>query len=288
MNGIIVVKKEKGFTSRDVVNQVSDILGIKKIGHTGTLDPLATGVLVLCIGKATKIAELITCFEKEYIASVTLGIDTDTLDQTGNIIKEESFYATRKQIEDVLLSFQKTYMQKVPIYSAVKVKGKKLYEYAREKKEIDLPRRCVSIFNISLIGDVLYKEDKVCFSFKCIVSKGTYIRSLIRDIAAKLGTYGIMTDLNRIRQGRFSIQDAYTIKNIKNGEYKYLSILEALSDYPKIRVGQSRAFKIRNGSKLKNEYQKELLLFVDQKDHPLALYKVDEKDSNLIRPFKMF
>ncbi|NLM63337.1 MAG: tRNA pseudouridine(55) synthase TruB, partial [Mollicutes bacterium] len=201
MDGIILINKKKGVTSRDVVNIISQKLNIKKVGHTGTLDPLATGVLVICIGKATKIVELMTNEDKEYIAEVTLGIKTDTLDITGNVIEEEICFKTKEEIIEALNIMKGEYEQEVPIYSAVKIKGKKLYEYARNKEKVELPKRLVNIKEINLIGDIKYVDSKVIFSFKCKVSKGTYIRSLIDDIAKKLNTIGVMSNLTRIKQG---------------------------------------------------------------------------------------
>ena len=151
MDGIIVVNKPKGITSRDVVNKVCKKFNTKKVGHTGTLDPIAEGVLVICIGKATKLVEVLTSLEKEYIAEVKLGILTDTLDVDGLVLKEEKTEIKREELEKVLNSFVKEYNQEVPIYSAVKIGGKKLYEYAREGKEITLPSRKVNIKNIELL-----------------------------------------------------------------------------------------------------------------------------------------
>ena len=176
MNGIAIINKKQGLTSRDVVNQISKKLNIKKVGHTGTLDPLATGVLVVCIGKATKLVDVLTDFDKEYEAGVCLGIETDTLDITGNVLKVENVIKTEEEIINTLNSFVGEYDQEVPIYSAVKINGKKLYEYARENIPVELPKRKVKIHNISLTSDVIYKNNKVYFSFKVKVSKGTYIR----------------------------------------------------------------------------------------------------------------
>ena len=151
MDGIIVVNKPKGITSRDVVNNVCKLLNTKKIGHTGTLDPIATGVLVLCVGKATKLVEILTSNDKEYVATVKLGILTDTLDTAGTIIKKKHVNLDKNELEKVLNSFVGTYNQEVPIYSAIKINGKKLYEYAREKKEVILPKRMVEIKKIELL-----------------------------------------------------------------------------------------------------------------------------------------
>ena len=181
MDDILLINKPKGVTSRAVVNEVSHLLNIKKIGHTGILDPIATGVLVLCIGKATKIASLITDYDKEYIAEVILGIETDTLDIEGKIVKEETVKdITKEKVIEVLNSFIGDIKQEVPKYSAIKIKGKKLYQYARNNIDVDLPTRIVSIYKLKLIDDLKYIDNKVIFKIFCHVSKGTYIRSLIR------------------------------------------------------------------------------------------------------------
>lgn len=282
INGLLVVNKPKDYTSRDVVNEVGKILKTKKIGHTGTLDPVATGVLVLTIGKATKLSEIITSESKEYIASVILGLDTDTLDITGNIVKEENIHISQNEIINVLNSFKTSYYQEVPIYSAVKINGKKLYEYARENKEVTLPKRLVTIKDIKLLN-YRCENNKTYFSFSCLVSKGTYIRSLIRDIALKLNTIGVMESLNRIKQGNYSIDNSYTLEDIKNNNYKIISIKEALNDFYTIKVDEKLKFKIINGAILDDIYDKEYVLFID--DDVLALYK---RVDNKLKPFKMF
>ena len=199
-NGIVVINKEKDCTSRDVVNQVCKIFNTKKVGHTGTLDPIATGVLVIGINDGTKVIELLTAVEKEYIAEVVVGIKTDTLDVTGNIIKKEKQTVEKEKIKEVLNSFLGKYNQEVPIYSAVRIDGKRLYEYARNNEKINLPQREVEIKNIELLD---INNEGTAFSFKVTVSKGTYIRSLIRDIGNRLGVFCTMKNLTRTKQGIF-------------------------------------------------------------------------------------
>ena len=179
---VLLVNKEKNMTSFDVVNEISHLFGIKRVGHTGTLDPLAEGVLIVTIGKATKVVELLTATYKEYIAGVKLGIKTDTLDITGTILNEKEIPDLSK-LNETINNFKKTYLQEVPIYSAVKVNGKKLYEYARNNETIELPKKEVTIEEIELLEQ---KEDT--FTFKTLVSKGCYIRSLINDIGKSLNT----------------------------------------------------------------------------------------------------
>lgn len=279
MNGIIIIDKEKNMTSRDVVNKVSKILGTKKIGHTGTLDPLATGVLVLCVGKATKLVDLITGYDKEYIAKVCLGTLTDTLDITGNIIKEKETNITKEEIENALKSFIPGYEQEVPIYSAVKINGKKLYEYARNGETVELPKRYIKINSIDLISDIEYKNGKTYFSFITNVSKGTYIRSLINDIGKKLNTYGTMLELRRTKQGNFKIEDSSNIN-----EPKIIKIEEILKDYYKVEIEGDLYKKISNGVKIKNEENKDIVVFTHNKE-VIAIYK---KENEYLKPYKMF
>ena len=283
MDGILIVDKPKDYTSRDVVNIVSKIAQTKKVGHTGTLDPIATGVLVICIGKATKLVELLTSKEKEYIAEITLGMETDTLDITGNILKQEKVDVTKEQIDKVLESMIGFYDQEVPIYSAVKINGKKLYEYARNKEEVVLPKRNVEIKNIKRISEIKKEEDKIIFTIKTTVSKGTYIRSLVKDISKKLNTIGVMSNLRRTKQGIFDIENAHTIEEIKKNIFKLLTIEDALKDVETINVNNKLAFKIKNGVQIKDCYNKKLILFKNNND-VLALY---EKDGDLLKVYKM-
>lgn len=287
MDGIVLINKEKNCTSRDVVNQVSKILKTKKIGHTGTLDPIATGVLVLCIGKATKLVELITSYDKEYEAEVILGIKTDTKDITGKILKEEKAIISKENIEKCLKQMIGTYNQTVPIYSAVKINGKKLYEYARNNEEIELPKRKVTIKELKLISDITYEKEKTKFKIKCHVSKGTYIRSLIEDIATNLNTIGTMENLKRTKQGNFQITSANTIQDIENNKFKIYSIEEILEKFYKIEMTDDLYFKIKNGSIIKNNYNHDIVAFT-KNDKVIAIYKEYSKDKTLLKPWKMF
>lgn len=287
MDGIVLINKEKNCTSRDVVNQVSKILKTKKIGHTGTLDPIATGVLVLCIGKATKLVEVITSYDKEYEAEVILGIKTDTKDITGKILKEQKAIISKENIEECLKKMIGTYNQTVPIYSAVKINGKKLYEYARNNEEIELPKRKVTIKELKLISDITYEKEKTKFKIKCHVSKGTYIRSLIEDIATNLNTIGTMENLKRTKQGNFQIVNANTIKDIENNKFKIYPIEEILEKFYKIEMTDDLYFKIKNGSIIKNNYNHDIVAFT-KNDKVIAIYKEYSKDKTLLKPWKMF
>ena len=278
-SGVIVVNKEKDMTSFDVVNEISHLFGIKKVGHTGTLDPMAEGILIICIGKATKIVELLTAKDKEYVAGVKLGIKTDSYDITGNILDTKEVKDI-DNLEEVILSYKKTYLQEVPIYSAVKVDGKKLYEYARNNKEVELPKKEVTIKKIELL-----EKDKDAFIIKTLVSKGTYIRSLINDIGNSLNTYATMTSLNRTKQGKVTINDSYKLNDIKSNNYKYYKIEEVL-DYPIIKVDEDLEFKIKNGVKIKNTFEIEnKVLFVNKNNKLLGIY---EKNNEELKVWKNF
>ena len=281
-NGILIVNKPSGITSRDVVNIVGKTLNTKKVGHTGTLDPMATGVLVLCLGNALKVCELITANDKEYIAKVILGIETETLDTTSPIINTKKTNITKEEIEKVLNSFKGSYLQEVPKYSAVKINGKKLYEYAREGKEIELPKKMVTIYDIQLVSEITYYNDTTSFYIKTTVSKGTYIRSLIRDIGYKLNTYGCMDSLERTRQGIFNIDNSNTLEEIKNNNYKLLSIEESLPNIPLVQVDNKTLFKIRNGVKLKKFFTGDMVIIKD-KNKVVAIYKNDLNESKLFK-----
>lgn len=243
MNEILVVNKPSGYTSRDVVNKLTKIFHEKRIGHTGTLDPMATGVLVVCIGKYTKLNLELTSLEKEYTATMKLGIETDTLDITGNIIKTLDKKIKLDQIQKVFSEFPHEYLQSVPKYSAVKINGKKLYEYARENTEIKLPKRMVKIYSLELMS---YENNII--KFKTKVSKGTYIRSLIRDIANLLGTVAVMESLIRTKQGNFSLEDSYNLESIENNEFEFIPLTKAL-DY-KVLDGNLNKIKYLNGNKV--------------------------------------
>ena len=270
-NGILVINKEKGYTSRDVVNVISKLFETKKVGHNGTLDPLATGVLVVCLNKYPKLYEWLASNEKEYIAEVTLGIKTDTLDIEGAVLEKKETYINKDDLEETLQKFVGDYEQEVPIYSAVKVNGKKLYEYARSGEEVVLPKKKVTIKKIELLD---FENDK--FTFKCLVSKGTYIRSLIRDILDDLGVIGTMSNLTRTRQGIFDIKDAYSLDEVRKGNYKLLLVKDVL-DIDKVTVSDELKFKILNGNKVKGNYS-DKVLFLDEDGKELAIYKKDNDD----------
>lgn len=264
-NGLLLIDKPEGMTSRDVVNKLNKVFDTKKIGHTGTLDPLATGLLVICIGRATKLVDVLTANQKTYIATMKLGIKTDTADSTGNIIETKSFQITEEDIQNVFHSLLGTHLQEVPIYSAVKVNGKKLYEYAREGKEVELPKREVTIYQLNLIS---FKDDTI--TFEAEVSKGTYIRALIEEIAERLRTVATMTSLRRTRQGNFSVEDAYLLENITSST-ELLTIKSALQEFKQEQIPEEYRTLILNGGKIPIVL-KEKTVYLDQ-ENPIAIYE---------------
>lgn len=278
MDKLVVVNKPSDITSRDVVNKLCKIFNTKKIGHTGTLDPIASGVLVCVCGKYTKLVNDLTSLDKEYIATIKLGIKTDTLDTKGTIIEEKDVNVTLDDIKKVFNNFPKSYNQTVPKYSAVKINGKKLYEYARNNIDIKLPVRKVEIYSLELLD-----FDGTSITFKTKVSKGTYIRSLIGDICNDLNTIGTMSNLIRTKQGNFSIEESYTLNDIENGNYKSLSIHEFLN-YPSIEIPDEYLKLIINGNKIPNSFNiKDKVIFTkSNKDYAIYI-----NEFNVLKPYIM-
>lgn len=283
MDKILLVNKPKGLTSRDVVNKIVKIFNTKKVGHAGTLDPLATGVLVVCIDKATKLVELASG-NKTYQVEALFGMQTDTLDIEGKILKEEEVNIPNKKIFSVIKSFIGKYNQEIPLYSAKKINGKKLYEYARKNIKVDLPSKQVVIYSIDSIS-ITNINNKIKLEFICEVSKGTYIRSLINDIATKLNTIGIMTNLKRTKQDIFDIKDSYTLEQIENNQYKLID-MDKISIKKKI-VNESLELKIKNGQILNKDFDDDMIMYISSDNKALAIYKTYEKDKTKVKPYKM-
>ncbi len=278
MNGVIVVNKPKGITSRDVVNKLVKVFGTKSIGHIGTLDPMATGVLVCLIGKYTKLGSIMVNHDKEYIATFKLNVLSDTLDSEGKVLKTGNKIISLEDMQGAIEHFNGlTYMQEVPIYSAVKVNGKKLYDYARSNEDVILPKKEVTIYKLELVSF----EDEV--KIKCKVSKGTYIRALIRDICAYLGTYGVMTDLVRTKLGDYDISNAYSLDEISDGTYKLYS-LEDIFDLDVRYINDDNHKQIYNGNIVKDKNSNYILY--KEGDKAVAFYtRINEKE---LKPLIMF
>lgn len=273
MDGLLLLNKEANMTSHDLVNVVRKSIEQKKVGHTGTLDPNATGLMILALGKATKLVSYLQTDTKEYIVEMKLGILTDTLDIWGEVLKEESFTKpSEKEFKNVLKTFIGKQKQKPPMYSAVRYKGQKLYKLARKGETVDVPLREIEIEDIELLE---YNEN---IKLKINCSSGTYIRVICLDIAKKLNTVGVMTSLIRTKIGNFKLEEAYDINSFKKGNYELASIDKALKRYPVVHY--NNISDIINGRKIEIETNHDLVLIkVDNK--ALAFYK-REKD-NLFR-----
>lgn len=288
MDGLLVVNKPKGLTSHDVVNIIRKIFKTKQVGHLGTLDPLATGVLVICIGSATKLVQFLENVKKTYICEVTLGIETDSYDITGNVINKIDVSGfDLKKIDEVLDSFKGRSKQLPPLFSAIKKDGKKLYEYARKNIDVKVDARDIEIFDIKRVSNFNVIDGTIKFSFETEVSKGTYIRSICHDLGQKLKTYGTLSNLERTKNGDFSINKSYTLEQIENGEYELIKMEDAVKSYPVISC-EALVMKARHGMKIsfndiKNELNElpsvvsvifnEKLIAIYLKDDELNFYK---------------
>ncbi|MDD6207846.1 MAG: tRNA pseudouridine(55) synthase TruB [Clostridiales bacterium] len=298
MDGLLNVYKEKGYTSHDVVAKLRGILHQKKIGHTGTLDPDATGVLPVCLGKATKVCELLSDKEKSYQAVLQLGITTDTQDLSGTVLSRKEFSLEVEKVRQALFSFVGDYDQIPPMYSAIKINGKKLYELARQGKEVERKARRVQIHHIE-IRSMDLKKGQVVMDVTC--SKGTYIRTLCHDIGEKLGCGGAMAELVRTRVGTFRIQDAYSLDEIaqfvKDGKIKeYVMPVDGLFEHlPKVVIKKEYGGLIYNGNPFLEKHILESvnpcktgqIRVYDSEDHFVGIYQY-QLEKKCFWPVKMF
>ncbi len=300
MDGIINIYKEKGFTSHDVVAKLRGIFKQKKIGHTGTLDPEAEGVLPVCLGKGTKLCDLLTEKDKQYEAILKLGVTTDTQDMTGTVLKESVVNFDEQIIREAILSFEGEYDQLPPMYSALKVNGKKLYELAREGKEVERTPRRIQIHKIEIL-DMNPEKQEVSIRIDC--SKGTYIRTLCHDIGEKLGCGGAMAALLRTRVERFYLKDSIKLGEVearmKEGTLsQYIIPVEQMfSQYERFQVKEEYDKLLLNGNPLtekmgteKNKQisqDKALLRVYDSQNKFMGLYEYSHEESRF-KPYKMF
>lgn len=295
MDGIICINKEKGYTSFSVIRELRKLLNIKKIGHGGTLDPLATGVLPIFIGKATKAADMIINKDKIYVVDLKLGVSTDTQDITGNIISSQYSYIDFDQFKNVVFSFVGEYSQIPPMYSALKVNGKKLYELARDGKEVLRAHRDVKIYKIDILE---FDKSNQIAKLNVNCSKGTYMRTLCDDIGKSLGVGATLTGLIRTKTGDFSIDNSFTLEQIKNMcnndtiKSNMIPIESVFSKYPKICLDEIDTKKFLNGVKLdisKIEYINGIDLYsiYDNLNSFIGLAKIDW-DKNQLKINKIF
>ena len=286
-NGILVINKPKDMTSREVVDIACKKLNTKRIGHTGTLDPIATGVLVLGVNEGCKVIDLLTQEDKIYEAKVLVGLETDTLDITGNVLNEYNIEnLTSYEVEKALSNYRGKYNQEVPKYSAIHAGGKRLYEYARNNIDVELPKREIEIYSLDLKDKIYYQDGKYIFSIITHVSKGTYIRSLIRDIGLSLGHPCTMLELNRIKQGTFSLEQAIDIEDISSD--KLLSIDKALTNIKSITVDDFIVKKVLNGAILDLNTNEDKILILDSDNNLLAIYQRYIKDPTKMKPYRVF
>ena len=296
INGIVIVQKEPGFTSHDVVAKMRGICGQKKIGHTGTLDPMAAGVLPVCLGSATKICDMLADRDKEYVAGLLLGLETDTQDTTGQILADRPVQAPEEEIRRIMHSFVGEYWQVPPMYSALKVNGRKLYELARAGKEVERKARRVMIHELEILECRL-----PVILFRVVCSKGTYIRTLCADIGQKAGCGGVMQSLERTRVGSFCLEDAFTLKELQHKkdenrlEDAVLPVDSVFADCPALHVEPVFCRLLDNGNAVlpgqtaeQRAYEEGQWVRMHRPDGSFAGIYAYETARGWYRPVKMF
>jgi tRNA pseudouridine55 synthase len=300
VDGILLLNKPKGMTSHDCVFKVRKLVKMKKVGHTGTLDPDVSGVLPICLGRATKVVEYITASNKTYEGEVTVGFSTTTEDASGEKIDEKK--VERKlsidEVEEVLHSLTGELVQTPPMYSAVKVNGRRLYEYARKGIEVERPSRRIFIHELKLLSEINQQNGTVSFRFRVTCSKGTYVRTLAVQIGDKLGYPSHMSDLIRTSSGKFTLKQCVTLQEleerVQNGtiDEQLLSIEDALTHLPKIIINDKVAEKVKNGAVLPVPKEASLLqvgepIVIQHNGEILAIYQRHPEKLELIKPIKV-
>ncbi len=299
MDGVFNIYKEKGFTSHDVVAVVRKTIGQKKVGHTGTLDPDAEGVLPICVGKATKLADYIMADTKTYRATVKLGVITDTYDMSGEVVEEREVSSAKEDIVDAVKSFIGKQEQLPPMYSAIKINGQKLYDLARKGIEVERKTRSIEIYDITL--DEFISDNEFAITVSC--SKGTYIRTLCFDIGEKLGCGAAMSSLIRIKTGAFERENAITLNELKalfdegRGEEALMDVKDVLKDYKKIITVEKADKLMKNGGKIYSYFWDkksdkcdvdDIVFGLNYLDEPVGLYKICKEENKIfIKPLTM-
>lgn len=296
INGVIVIRKEQGFTSHDVVAKMRGICGQKKIGHTGTLDPAATGVLPVCLGSGTKLCDMLADRDKEYVAELLLGVTTDTQDTTGTVLAEQAVKVTEDEVRKVCESFVGDYNQIPPMYSALKVGGKKLYELAREGKSVERQARPVRILELEIL-----QIELPVVKMRVVCSKGTYIRTLCDDIGRALGCGGAMKSLERTRVGAFTLENAVTLGKLQQlkdaGKLAgvVLPVDRIFDECPKLHVTEEFVRLLDNGNAILQEQTEENIKY--DNGRWIRFYRMDESFAGVYaydsgkgryQPVKMF
>lgn len=279
INGVLLVDKPKGITSQTLITKIKRHLNIKKIGHAGTLDPLATGLMVVLLGSSTKLSDYLMSNEKEYECEILIGLSSDTEDIEGNILDEKEVKQLNN-IDIVLASLKGTLSQLPPMYSSVHHNGVKLYELARKGIEVEREPRVIEVKDIKRTSDIIYENEKAKFTFKTCVSKGTYIRTLCVEIGNRIEYPALMSNLRRIKSGTFKIEDAYKLDDILNDKYKVLSNYEAIKDKDLFDVDEKTYKDIMNGKVITLKSDKEQL-FITYKKELIAVY--DKVENNLYK-----
>ena len=297
-NGILILHKPRGMTSHDCVMKIRRLFQTKKVGHTGTLDPDVNGVLPICIGKATKVVEYMSGYSKQYEGEVTIGFSTTTEDKSGEKVETKKVVEqwSTSFIKGVLTEFEGDIVQVPPMYSAVKVNGKKLYEYARAGKEVERPERNITIHSIELLSEITYLNDTASFRFRVHCSKGTYVRTLAVDIGRKLGYPAHMSDLVRTLSGPYQLEDSLTFEELElKKELGTLSEVlipfdTAVGYLPRVVVDSETEMKIKNGSVIpvKKGLEQNRFTVYNDKGECLAVYQRHPTKDEWIKPEKMF
>ena len=288
MDGILILNKPKGYSSHDCVNIARRAFNTRKVGHSGTLDPEASGVLVLAINKATRILEFLNQDDKRYEFEVCFNLATNTLDHAGEVTKKNLGHAIdTDELDNALETFKGTYYQKPPAYAAIKVKGKKLYEYAREGKPMPevAPRR-LTVYDLVRLNEPSEKDGCVYARFEVYASKGLYVRKLAEDLAMALGTVAHTTMIHRTSAGNFTIEDSVTMKTLKEGSPSLMSMNEALSHLTEVVADPSMAKDISHGKPLALTSRDPFIRMLDQSRALIAIYKY--KEDGLYKPKKVF
>lgn len=280
MDGFIIINKPQGMTSHDVCGKLRGILHTKKIGHSGTLDPLATGVLVVGVGKGTKLLNYLENHEKTYVAEALFGLKTDSFDILGNVLETSDFIPNNYEIDEALFMLQQTKTQIPPIYSSIKVNGKKLYEYARNGEEVEIQPRPIEIHLLNRVSDIIDKKVKI----EVRANKGFYVRSLINDLGEILNTKAVMSSLTRTKAGNFTLEESQTFEDIIEYGPKIYSIEEMFSNLKRIDVNDYMKKLVLNGVILdERQFQKNEMFRIYHDDKLIAIYEpVAEKKYKLV------